>query len=443
MDYLKTHKLTAAAWLLILILGILGWIIHPKAGLFLFSFTDKGGGYDFFHYYASVKALNEGSINIYNIEDMKAYSGRLSEGRWEIFDNHPLPFYLFFLPFAGLSFLTSFAVYDILQLLAAAAGVFILVSELLKERDKKTAYITAALLSLSLLSWGICLDNLWLGQVGGFFWLTLAVCWKADENGLDWLTGLSLSLAVLLKLYPVILLVWLLNGRRFKAAGWFLLFTAVFSLISGCLWGFARFGEYLSFLTNDQVYPQAVSNQSLTACLSSALYDMPPAVIKFLNIMLLAAAGYGIVLLTNYRRSNETVNDVSSRITRALSFSLWLFAALILSPISWGHHHIILLFPLLTLLAIMIGKESFAAVNNINYSLYASLLIACLLFCIDGESFYGEAMRGAVIFLFVHKAVLILISLWLGLSAFMLYQIKRASGLQAAETQKINKAQQR
>ncbi|MBQ7502482.1 DUF2029 domain-containing protein [bacterium] len=434
MDILREYKYTAAAWTIILILGILGWIIHPKAGEFLFSFADKGGGYDFFHYYASVQALNEGSINIYSTEDMKAYSGALSQGRWQIFDNHPLPFYLFFLPFAAMNFFTAFAVYDILQYLAAAAGIFILCSELLKKQNQTVIYVTAALLSLSILSWGVCLDSLWLGQVGGFFWLSLALCWKADENGWDWLTGLTLSAAVLLKLYPVILLAWLLCGRKYKAAGYFMLFITVFSVVSGALWGFSRFGDYLSYMANEQVYPNAISNQSLMAALSAALYDMPPAVIKFLNLILLAAAGYGIALLTGPVRPEQTENDGNGRIIRALTFSLWLFASLVLSPISWGHHHIILLLPLLTSLSMLIVKESFSAVKNLNYSLYASIFIAFILFCLDGESFYGSGLRSAVIFLFAHKAVLILMILWTASSAVMLSQIKRASALSTAET---------
>lgn len=431
-SFISKHKKIIFCWVVLAFLSLVGWLLHPQLAKFLSNPAANGGGYDFFHYYASVKALQDGAANIYDPQLMKEYSLALSEGRWAVFDNHPLPFYLLYIPFTQGSLASGYIKHAFWQFFLYAAGLLLLCRHFLADSDKKIAWITWALLTVGSFSWGIWLDNFLLGQVGGLFFFSLAtvvVCtWKKQ----DFLCGLALAIAILLKLYPALLIVWLLAKRRYKAVGYCVFTLAMLALSAGLQWGFFRFGQYAQFLFTEQSYQEVASNQSLMTLVNACLYDVSPLVIKLINVALLAtgaallwrndakvqvaeiASGAPTCSNTTADRSGSENSGSDNFTLLALDYSTWILLMLMLSPLSWSHHHLALLIPFLAIIATLHN----GSLPNAGKQLWAALAIGCALFVIDGETLHGPI--GSILYIlfymaFYYKLMLLLMAIWEGL----------------------------
>ncbi len=416
--FISKHKKIIFCWVVLAFLSLVGWLLHPQLAQFLSNPAANGGGYDFFHYYASVKALQDGAANIYDPQLMKEYSLALSEGRWAVFDNHPLPFYLLYIPFMQGSLASGYIKHAFWQFFLYAAGLLLLCRHFLADSDKKIAWLTWALLTVGSFSWGVWLDNFLLGQVGGLFFFSLAtvvVCtWKKQ----DILCGLALAIAILLKLYPALLIVWLLAKRRYKAVGYCAFTLAMLALSAGLQWGFFRFDQYAQFLLTEQSYQEVASNQSLMTLVSACLYDVSPLVIKLINVALLAT---GAAFLWR-NGAKVQVAEIASEQTSgsdnftllALDYSTWILLMLMLSPLSWSHHHLALLIPFLAIIATLHN----GSLPNAGKQLWAALAIGCTLFIVDGETLHGPI--GSILYIlfymaFYYKLILLLMAIWEGL----------------------------
>lgn len=416
--FISKHKKIIFCWVVLALLSLIGWLLHPQLAQFLSNPAANGGGYDFFHYYASVKALQDGAANIYDPQLMKEYSLALSEGRWAVFDNHPLPFYLLYIPFTQGSLASGYIKHAFWQFFLYAAGLLLLCRHFLADSDKKIAWLTWALLTVGSFSWGVWLDNFLLGQVGGLFFFSLAtvvVCtWKKQ----DILCGLALAIAILLKLYPALLIVWLLAKRRYKAVGYCAFTLAMLALSAGLQWGFFRFDQYAQFLLTEQSYQEVASNQSLMTLVSACLYDVSPLVIKLINVALLAT---GAAFLWR-NGAKVQVAEIASEQTSgsdnftllALDYSTWILLMLMLSPLSWSHHHLALLIPFLAIIATLHN----GSLPNAGKQLWAALAIGCTLFIVDGETLHGPI--GSILYIlfymaFYYKLILLLMAIWEGL----------------------------
>ncbi|MGM9998816.1 MAG: glycosyltransferase 87 family protein [Candidatus Bruticola sp.] len=430
-SFIKENKTLVICWLLLFILSAAGWLMHPKFILFLQSPAENGGGYDFFHYYASVQALKSGLANIYDPVAMRRFSVSLSEGRWAVFDNHPLPFYLFYLPFSQGSLAQGYLCHAFWQYFLYAAGLLLLCRNLIA--DSLKSWITWALLAAGSFSWGLWIDNLLLGQVGGFFVFCLAIVVVSAWKKQDFWCGLALAVAVLLKLYPALLLIWLISKRRYQAVAYTILSLFLLSLSAGLQWGFFRFSQYCRFLFTEQKYPEAISNQSVMSIINNCLYDMPPIVIKFINIFIIAFVVYALWKSSCNSRQAAVLTFADSEAAQALdsvaenhdkcdtantisgNFSLftaeygvWILATLIISPLSWSHHHIVTVIPLLAVISLL-------AQGNIKCStklLWSCVIVACLLILTDSETMHNAAVMPLFYTIFQYKLILGLLIVW-------------------------------
>ncbi|MGM9991968.1 MAG: glycosyltransferase 87 family protein [Candidatus Bruticola sp.] len=438
--FIKENKKLIICWLILLALSIIGWLTHPNLIVFLYHPVENGGGYDFFHYYASVQALKNNLANIYDPEAMKLFSISLSNGKWAVFDNHPLPFYLLYLPFCQGSFAQGYIQHALWQYFLYAVGLLLLCKNLMENSLK--SWITWALMAVGSFSWGLWIDNLLLGQVGGLFFFCLAatvICaWKKQDFG----CGLALAISILLKLYPALLLFWLISKKKYKAAAYAILSLALLSLSAGLQWGFFRFSQYCSFVFTQQSYQEVVSNQSIMSIISSSLYDMPSTVIKFLNLLIIASTLYGLwqigssstinfnspsndvssnteteqnlsaahisSLDTENNNNSETISYIRRFALFTAEYGAWILAMLIISPLSWSHHHIVAIIPMLSLISLI--SSSYQKEYQIKL-LWSCIVTSSLLILADSETLHGAALP---IFytIFQYKLILILIIIW-------------------------------
>ena len=171
--------------------------------------------------------------------------------------------------------------------------------------------------------------GLYFGNLTLLLILPIAVAWRyRDRAGI---AGFAVALAVAAKLFAWPLLVWLLATRRFRAAGWALVWTAVLVLGPWAVIGFDGLRDYPALLSTLQdVY--AVRSYSLATIAAAAGASESVAVV------VAEVAGLAILVVAALiaRRA-----DGDRR-----SFGLVVTACVVASPIVWPYYAALLFVPI-------------------------------------------------------------------------------------------------
>ncbi len=357
------------AFLALLLLTIVfGIISYPKHPLIHADLVNEGGGYDFFYTYAIVNALNNGVANIYDGTDLAKFSESLSNGRWIIDkDNHPMQYYLFYLPLAKMNFHKACRLHIWLELSLFAAGVLALCRQAFASR--LAAWVTFALLCAAAFFTGPGVDNIWLGQIGSAMVFFMAMTFVCAENKHDSLAGIFLCCAIIFKMYPALLLLYFWRKKRYRIISWAIGTFVALGLSAGLQWGFSHHLNYLSFMLNGIDYNPAIGNQSFMAMLVSVWRDAPPVFLKVCNLALIIGGSWLSWLYIPESSSNLA------------EYSAWLLLSMIAAPLSWGHHHVLCVMPLIAFASILSEKR-----DSIFWPAAVGVIAVCLTFALEGET---------------------------------------------------------
>jgi len=357
-------------------LVLLGAYSFPRHPLQLPDLAEQGG-YDYFYFFATTRALEQGLADVYLGAAMADFSRELSQGRWEIHGNHPLPFYLFYKPLAALDFQSGYLLHLGLGFALYAAGVLALALVML--RDGRLATGVAALLAVAGLVTGPGVDNLWLGQVGFFLAFTLCLTFVLAATGREAPAGVFLALAVLMKLYPVILVGYYLRRGQGRLVVWMAATLVALGLAAGLDWGFGHYARFLEW-SAQAGYRSVLSNQSLMGLLALALGEQAVTLLKVLNALLLVTA-VAALAKAGARWGGPT------REQQLLEFSAWALVSTVLAPLSWAHHHLVLVLPLLGFAAVAAHRPRHQVLG------LAGVALVCLAWWLDGEVVTREWVR--------------------------------------------------
>lgn len=353
---------------LLVCLVCLGLYSFPRHPLLLPDLSEQGG-YDYFYFFATTRALEAGLQEVYLSEEMARFSLELSENRWEVRGNHPPAFYLFYRPLARMDFQTGYLIHMWLGLGLYAVGVLLLCRMLLP--DPRLAWTVTALLAAGGVVLGPAVDNLWLGQVGHHLTFALCMVFVLGASGRPAGAGFFLALAVLLKLYPALLALYYLRRGNWQVVAWMGGTLAFLGLAAGFVWGFDHYAHFLEWSTRTG-YRSVLSNQSLMGLLAWLFGEQSSPGLKVLNLLLLVGASVGLW-------KAGSLWGGSSRPRQLLEFSTWLLASTLLAPLSWAHHHLVLLLPLVAFTALAGHSQ-----ENRAFGLTGMALI-CLTWLLEGE----------------------------------------------------------
>ena len=238
------------------------------------------------------------------------------------------------------------------------ASVFMLRSLFREEFARIPHQLGGALAIVYILLFDPAVVTLQLGQVNLLLLVCLCLMWHAlKRNGSALAIAIPLSLAIVIKTYPGLLVLLLITCRRYKAAGLTLALYAVYCAASHLLLPSGIWSDWLiKVLPNgDEAHP-GPWNQNIRAFIartfmpngfSEALLPMP-ALVKP-SIMLLSLCVLGATVWVSYRAWRKP--NGTRRVD--LLTSLYLFTMFLIAPVSWEHHFIYLL-PCLVLVLLML-----------------------------------------------------------------------------------------
>src|ERR1017187_3593516 len=108
------------------------------------------------------------------------------------------------------------------------------------------SYASAWLLFGYLIGCDFMTYHIAVGQLSAAIAVLLALCWMALRNGEDALAGVALGVACTLKLFPGLLGIPLVMGRRFRTVGWALAVYTFVALYMTAGYGLASWREFLA-----------------------------------------------------------------------------------------------------------------------------------------------------------------------------------------------------
>ena len=337
---------SVAGWLLLAVLvggvGLRQGVVHPGRNYLL----------DFRAYYAAGKALRLG-INPYDIETVQA---RIKlPGRQPVFYcPYPPPALSLMVPFGAMPYPAAQIPWCLFQYaLAVAALVMVLRASHVPLGSPVSVLITTAFL----LSGPVFQLFRW-GQFDMIVLALLAAAILCATRDRSVAAGVLVGLAALAKVTPCVLLGVFLIRRDFKALGAGLLTIVLLLGASYPVIGAEGFALWYGLLTEklgEVVHIISPENMSLHGFVYRALIDhqsflgpsvpwinLGPAAAKSVAIALVGAIGFATVAwMIRHRRALSTAECLAA------------FAPVILlvSPITWMHHCVLLLLPIAVIVA--------------------------------------------------------------------------------------------
>ena len=204
------------------------------------------------------------------------------------------------------------------------------------------------LLAVAGLGWSPIVDTLRQGQSGLVIAAVLVSAWYCLRSDRPVAAGVFVGLAVCLKLYPGLLLVYL--AARLRRA----LVSAVVTILlcvaaTGLVLGWSVFQEYL---TVAQGTSTAFGGSPLNVSFP-ALLGKNGVAVNHVAWMAIGVTLVGVCLWFMHRPLAATL----SRELLDLEYSLFLIAALLISPVTWNHYFPSLLLPLVVTARLVVSNR--------------------------------------------------------------------------------------
>ena len=310
---------------------------------------------DFSHYYTAALLLREG-VNPYRLDLTPKASALGLNVSINPRATYPPTFLLCFEPLTLMRPALAYWTWIALNALAMAAALAMLLGPR-SHLDVATA-LSLAGFAIMFPAFG---DNFEYAQSQAIVLLLLTVAMRSLESGNDRAAGAALAIAALLRIFPLIMLGYLVMRRRWRALGFALACLAIGAAITIGFVGFRTALDFriaIAFVTGYSWLIRS-SNVALNAFIArvfiyiaglplSQMVDLVRQVIEVVSEIALL----GLTVLVSKAPANRF--DPDSR-----TFSLWIVTTILLAPTAWLHYLVLLFIPFAQIIsASAIGRAS-------------------------------------------------------------------------------------
>jgi glycosyl transferase family 87 len=338
---------------------------------------------DFSHYYTSALLLREG-INPYRVDLTPKASALGLNVTINPRATYPPTFLLCFEPLTLMSPAHAYWTWIALNALAMAAALAMLLGPR-SHLDLATA--------LSLAGFAILFpafaDNFEFAQCQATVLLLLVLAMRSLERGKDRAAGAALAIAVLLRIFPVIMFGYLVMRRRWRALGFAIAGLAIGAAITIALVGLRialDFRIAIAFITGYGYLLQS-SNIALHAFITRLfIYSVGVPLPEWLDLArrviepACEIALLGLTLLMS--KSPPDSPDSDSRV-----FSLWIVTTILLAPTAWLHYLMLLFIPYAQIISASASGRASSRSLRMTVASY---------FVLTGSFFVLDAIRSAL-----------------------------------------------
>ena len=292
----------------------------------LFGFASRAHGNDFTSYMLSTRAMLENE-NPYQTSSRFTYM-------------YPLFFLILMIPFELMPY--WIAQYSWFLLNTLFLGLIIYFSSHFASDyiGKKSDGLIFSSILACLIIYPLFQNNLLNGQVNLLVLLCCLLFYKYLREGKDIRSSLFLSIAISIKLVPVILLLYLLLRKKFKIISFSALFTLLFCMLPVLFVGNEIIDLYKhyfhSFLLPQLVSVEIETRQHIIFSLAGMVKQTLAGSKYFFYIWVLSNIAVLLPILNSERPGSESNRKVGN--LNFLIFNQYLLAILLISPKSETHH---------------------------------------------------------------------------------------------------------
>jgi len=302
----------------------------------------RGGFVDFQVYWEATKAVLIGK---------DVYRGLYAGGTPF---NYPPTFLSFFVPFTFFPRSVASLVFLFISLTALLASIFLLVKFQFRKKERTVAFLLSAVLFIQYFPTKFTLT---LGQINLIFLFLTILSFYAFRKGKDVLSGVSLAIAALIKIFPGFLILFFFKEKRWKAIFSFLATLVLMVVLTGLFFGPNLFSDY--FTTSSGLFLKAGSSSYFDQSLNGFLSRLNCPSSWRLVLRLTSS----LVLTVMFLRVKD----------KAVSFfGLMAAITIFFSSFAWLHHYVVLI-PLMIILFSKLYRHDTA------FWLKLALLLAYLL----------------------------------------------------------------
>ncbi len=265
---------------------------------------------------------------------------------------YPPPSLLVFSPLTLLPFQAAKLLMLVVNHICVLLFIYLFFFKLIKlDVPRHSRELIIALSIVYIFTYNPIIMELFHRQIDLVVLLCLCLTWYAmKQNARSWLVALPLSVAILIKTYPVLFLLLLLTKKRYGAVAWvcsLLLFYTVIAylVLPQSVWsewfvnvlpsggyGRALFGLGVPVFPWNQSINGFTARMFLVNDWNEALWPNPrlARIVPYLLSLCVVATTVGVSYLASRRHEKEMPVD--------FEFSLYLLMMFIVAPLSWEQH---------------------------------------------------------------------------------------------------------
>lgn len=280
---------------------------------------------------------------------------------------YPPPSLLVFYPFSLMPYKMAKTVMLAISHLSILIFIFIFFSKILRLKLDQV-FVVFAIIYIFLFF--PIVHTLWLGQVNLLVLVFLCLTWYAlQKNSRSGIVALPLSLAILIKTYPVLFLFYLISKKKYAIVLWVVGLLSVYSIITYIYLPQEIWSDWFTIVLPTGSYgrsamneysPASPVNQSINGFISrifikneysESLFHLPAAA----RILTYAISIIVIMITTGLCYLSSKRNDAKKLIH--LEFSLYLLTMFMVSPFSWEHHLAFVLPSIILIMYLLVYSE--------------------------------------------------------------------------------------
>ena len=362
---INNRKLGSKFVVLLLVVGFMGFAWQALRPLVF-----NGNMYDFNSYYISAYATQKG-LDPYDSDTLQALAKELGVPKVTVYRYPPFNT-LLFLPLSFLPYPAAVLLWRILNLALSAFAVWLIWKTLALPLDAESALVIGVIV----FTFDPLIYNLAIGQINVLILLLLTGVGWAWVRQRQVLAGVLLALAASIKIAPGVLFLYFLWKRGFKLVAAGISTVIVLAAIAFFALGEQTTRKFIAILAAFAQEDNAwIANQSWRGFLARLFVgdESVPALYPAATLerVLYYAGALAIVVLTAlilYRSRDASLFH--------LEFAIVLIAFHLVSPTSWVHHFVWMIYPLVALAFACLDRRQLAPIIlfAIGYALIAFTL---------------------------------------------------------------------
>ena len=186
------------------------------------------------------------------------------------------------------------------------------------------------------------LDHLWWGQINFPILFLLALAWAVHRRGYAAAAGVAVGLATAIKLFPGLAIVYFLAIKQWRSTAFAILAFAASNAAAASMFGVDAFTTYIRVVIPSlELFRGSWGNASLSGYWLRVFAAVGEPRVGQICAAVFQMALVGVIALVAWRSERQEERD--------RAFALTVAGMPLASPITWAHHYVILVIPILFL----------------------------------------------------------------------------------------------